>query len=244
MPRQMRLRVPLVAIEVRLGLSPVKRSVKIREQSEQGTHVDSQTQTITVLIIANDDDSTIQNINNDVSLHLAARTASAREGTSLATIHQPDIVVMDYDLPSIDGLTTARTILQENPGSMIIVISSSEDPAQIRTAMRAGARDYLIRPLKPDELTDTIHWLISERRDFARMQRFVKKLRKAYETLFFDDQPVPEKVVRMLEAKVEENPNDLLTKETLAVAYARNRQWLKLAPLAVELAEYAYDGDI
>lgn len=201
-------------------------------------------QTIKVLIIGQEVDNLEQRINQDEGLTVVGKTTSDREGSALATVHQPDVVVIDYDLPGLNGLDTARTILQETPTTMLIALSASEDPGQIRTAMRAGARDYLIKPLDDGELVATINWLIQERRDFARMQRFVKKLRKAYETLFFDDQPVPEKVVRMLELKVQENPTDLLTKETLAVAYARNRDWIKLAPLAVELAEYKFDGDI
>lgn len=205
--------------------------------------METEASTIQVLIIAPTDSGVEQMVSND-TITVVANTTSEREGASLATVFQPDIVVMDYDLPNIDALSAARGILQENPNSMLIVLSESEDPTQIRTAMRAGARDYLIKPLDDGELLGTINWLIQERRDFARMQRFVKKLRKAYETLFFDDQPVPEKVVAMLEHKVRENPSDLLTLETLAVAYARNRNWIKLAPIAVELAEQAIDGNV
>ena len=95
--------------------------------------------------------------------------------------------------------------------------------------MRAGARDYLIRPLGDDELVETIHWLIRERREYARMQSFVKQLRKAYEALFTDDKPVPPTVVAYLETQAAQNPGDRLALETLAVAYARNREWKKLA---------------
>jgi len=170
----------------------------------------------------------------DITIVGAAR--SGPEAVNLAPVYQPDIVVLDYDMQHLEGIETARGIMAENPTVMLVVVSSSNDADTIRTAMRAGARDYLIRPLKDDELIETIRWLIREKRDFARMQSFVKKLRRAYETLFFDDQPVPEKVVRMLELKAQENPSDTMTLETLAVAYARNRQWDKLAPIAHVLA--------
>ena len=67
--------------------------------------------------------------------------------------------------------------------------------------MRAGARDYLVKPLNEGELADTIHWLISERREYARMQAFVDKMRKAYDALFYDEKPVPDRVVLLLETQ-------------------------------------------
>jgi hypothetical protein len=61
-------------------------------------------------------------------------------------------------------------------------------------------------------------------------------MRKAFETLFYDDKPVPENVVRLLETEAIKKPDDHLTLETLAVAYARNRDWKKLAPIVSRLA--------
>jgi DNA-binding NarL/FixJ family response regulator len=117
---------------------------------------------------------------------------------------------------------------------MLSVVNDADD---IRKAMRAGARDYLTKPLAPDELVDTIRWMIRERREFARMQSFVNQLRKAYEALFKDDKPIPPNVVAYLEQQVRQDPNDRLTMETLAVAYARNREWAKLYPLVDILAK-------
>ncbi|MGF1507033.1 MAG: response regulator [Anaerolineae bacterium] len=149
---------------------------------------------------------------------------------------QPDYVVIDYDIPYLDGIATLRGIAQENERAQTVVMSESQDVTQIRSAMRAGARDYLFKPVKQGEVVETIRWLVRERRDYARMSSFMNRLRRAYETMFYDDKPVPERVVRFLEAQSSEPGVDLLTLETLAVAYARNRQWAKLKPLAALLA--------
>ena len=97
--------------------------------------------------------------------------------------------------------------------------------------------DYLVKPLAAQELVETVRWLIRERREYARMTAFVKQLRKAYDALFWDDKPVPPKVVAFLEGQVADKPNDRLTLETLAVAYARNRDWTKLVPVAARLTQ-------
>lgn len=154
-----------------------------------------------------------------------------QEAVNMADAHQPDVVVMDYDMPGLDGAETATEIVHRDPGVQVIMLSLVNDPDDILKAMRAGARDYLLKPLADGELVETIRWLIRERREYARMQSFVKQLRKAYEALFRDDKPVPPTVVAYLETQARQSPGDRLALETLAVAYARNRDWPKLASL-------------
>jgi two-component system invasion response regulator UvrY len=152
-----------------------------------------------------------------------------------ADLHQPDMVVMDYDMPGLNGAEATRTILHNDDRIQVIMLSVVNDVEDIRAAMRAGARDYLIKPLADGELLETIRWLLRERREYARMQAFVGQLRKSYEALFRDDKPVPPTVVTYLESQVQQSPGDRLVLETLAVAYARNRDWKKLAPLMSQL---------
>jgi DNA-binding NarL/FixJ family response regulator len=172
-------------------------------------------------------------------LQIVGTAATGSDAVALAKLHQPDVVVMDYDMPGLNGAEATRAILQTNPDTQIVMLSVVNDAQDIRTAMRAGARDYLTKPLKQGELVETIRWLLRERRDYARMQAFVTQMRKAYEALFTDDTPVPATVIAFLESQVEKSPGDRLTWETLAVAYARNREWAKLAPLATSLSASA-----
>ena len=177
-----------------------------------------------------------QMLASEPEIEIVATATTGQEAVALAKEHQPDVVVMDYDMPGFDGADATRAILLENEHTQVIMLSVVNDVDDIRHAMRAGARDYLIKPLQEGELVETIQWLIRERREYARMTAFVEKLRKAYEALFWDDKPVPPKVVAFLEAQVAESPGERLTLETLADAYARNRDWAKLAPLADMLA--------
>ena len=162
--------------------------------------------------------------------------ASASDNVpTLIALHQPDVVVIDYDMPGIDPAQATRAILREDPTVQVLMISLVGNVDDIRHAMRAGARDYLIKPLNSGELVETVRWLIQERREYARMQAFVGQLRRAYEALFTDDKPVPPTVVALLEEQAAQNPTDHLALETLAVAYARNRDWQRLRPLVDKL---------
>jgi DNA-binding NarL/FixJ family response regulator len=140
-------------------------------------------------------------------------------------------------MPGLNGAEIARTIALESPDTQVIMLSVVNDASDIRHAMRAGARDYLVKPLAAGELVETIRWLIRERRDYARMQGFVDTLRKAYDALFYDDKPVPDRVVTLLESQLAEVPHDRHLRETLAVVYARNRNWAGLKPLLDQLLD-------
>lgn len=196
---------------------------------------------VKVLIVTDIADSgvEIQNMLSGASdIAMVAVATGAQEAIALADVHQPDVVVMDYDMPGLNSAETSRAILHNDDRVQIIMLSVVSDVNDIRQAMRAGARDYLIKPLAETELVETIQWLIRERREYARMQAFVGQLRKAYEAIFRDDKPVPPAVVSYLESQVTESPADRLALETLAVAYARNRDWAKLAPLIDKLVVF------
>jgi DNA-binding NarL/FixJ family response regulator len=199
----------------------------------------SQPSTVKLLIVT-DSPATLRA--NDPALASAADievVAEAQPGddvTTMTSVYQPDVVIMDYDLPGFNAADTARAILHAEPTTQIIMLSLVSDANDIRHAMRAGARDYLIKPLHEGELVETIRWLIKERREYAKTRAFIGRMRKAFETLFYDDKPVPDNVVRLLEGEVVKKPDDRLALETLAVAYARNRDWKKLAPLVAKLA--------
>jgi DNA-binding NarL/FixJ family response regulator len=172
-------------------------------------------------------------------IDITAVAESAADALSLSTQHTPDAVVMDSHLPEVEVEALARALLQDHPDLQIIMLMAERDPDSIRLAMRAGARDALTLPLHEGELVETLRWLVAQRRDYARMEAFMRRLRRAYEALFSDDKPVPPRVVTFLERQAAQNPTDVLTQETLAVAYARNRNWRKLAPLAAWLVKHA-----
>lgn len=178
-------------------------------------------------------------LNQASAIDVVGTTASRDGALNLVALHQPDVIVIDYDMLGIQAGDISRAVLREDDTIQVIMLSVVNSAEDIRAAMRAGARDYLVTPLREGELVETARWLVKERQEYARMQAFMKQLRRAYEALFTDDKPVPPKVVALLEQQAAEKPQDRLTQETLAVAYARNREWAKLAPLAHRLA----DGD-
>jgi pilus assembly protein CpaE len=91
---------------------------------------------------------------NDVEVVGAARTG--REGIDLAKEARPDVVLMDINMPDIDGITATETIRRQNTSTQIVILSVQGDPNYMRRAMLAGARDFLTKPPAVDELTSAI----------------------------------------------------------------------------------------
>jgi pilus assembly protein CpaE len=91
---------------------------------------------------------------SDVEVVGAARTG--HEGCDLAIEYKPDVILMDINMPDMDGITATETIRKSVPFAQIIILSVQSDPSYMRRAMLAGARDFLAKPPAVDELTAAI----------------------------------------------------------------------------------------
>lgn len=78
------------------------------------------------------------------------------EGLKLFTQHRPDIIITDYGMPKMDGLTMAEAILRINPDAKIILTSANDDPKVLHRALRIGIFDFLVKPLRIETLVETL----------------------------------------------------------------------------------------
>jgi pilus assembly protein CpaE len=84
----------------------------------------------------------------------AARTG--REGIDLAHETHPDVILMDINMPDMDGITATEMIRRDLPFTQIVILSIQGDPNYMRRAMLAGARDFLTKPPSVEELISAI----------------------------------------------------------------------------------------
>lgn len=90
----------------------------------------------------------------DVEVVGVARTG--REGIDLTKEVKPDVVLMDINMPDMDGIMATEAIRKILPYVKIVILSVQSDPNYMRRAMLAGARDFLAKPPTVDELTGAI----------------------------------------------------------------------------------------
>jgi pilus assembly protein CpaE len=90
----------------------------------------------------------------DVEVVGAAR--SGKEGIQLSQELDPDVVLMDINMPDIDGISATESIHQKSPQIQVLILSVQNDQNYMRRAMLAGARDFLTKPPIGDELISAI----------------------------------------------------------------------------------------
>jgi pilus assembly protein CpaE len=91
---------------------------------------------------------------NDVEVVGVGRTG--REGIEITKETKPDVIIMDINMPDMDGITATETIRRNLPYVQIVILSVQGDPNYMRRAMLAGARDFLTKPPSVDDLTSAI----------------------------------------------------------------------------------------
>jgi pilus assembly protein CpaE len=87
----------------------------------------------------------------DIEVVGAARTG--REAIQLSQETSPDVVLMDINMPDMDGIEATEAIRQKTPHIQVVILSVQGDQNYMRRAMMVGARDFLTKPPMADELT-------------------------------------------------------------------------------------------
>jgi DNA-binding NarL/FixJ family response regulator len=87
---------------------------------------------------------------------ILAEAATGREAVGLALELQPDVILMDLQMPDFNGLEATRAILNASPQIGILILSMFEDDENVFSAMQAGARGYLLKGADHHELVRAI----------------------------------------------------------------------------------------
>jgi DNA-binding NarL/FixJ family response regulator len=118
------------------------------------------TETIRVLI-ADDHplfrDGLTAMLNDGADTELSGTATSGTEAVDLARETQPDVVVMDLHMPGLNGIEATRRIVADSPHIAVLVLTMLDDDDSIFSAMRAGARGYLLKGADREQIRCAIH---------------------------------------------------------------------------------------
>ena len=87
---------------------------------------------------------------------MVAEASSGEEAIELAETLQPDVILMDIKMPGINGIEATREILNISPQAGILMVTMFEDDDSLFAAMRAGARGYLLKDSRGEEVLHAI----------------------------------------------------------------------------------------
>jgi pilus assembly protein CpaE len=89
-------------------------------------------------------------------IQVIAKASTGREAVALAKQHQPDVVLMDINMPDMDGIAATEALLSQVPQTQVIMMSVQGEQDYLRRAMLAGAREFLTKPIGAEELYNSI----------------------------------------------------------------------------------------
>lgn len=69
---------------------------------------------------------------------------------------RPDLVMMDITMPIMDGIAAVREIKKRDPQARVVMCSALGQQAMVLEAIKAGARDFIVKPFEPDRVVTTI----------------------------------------------------------------------------------------
>lgn len=122
--------------------------------------VQSSTEKIKLLIV-DDIAETRENLRKllyfESDIEIVGTAANGNEAIEQARSLKPDIVLMDINMPDMDGITTSQEISRIVPACQVIMMSVQSEADYLRRSMLAGAMDFLTKPFTSEELTSSIH---------------------------------------------------------------------------------------
>ena len=84
-------------------------------------------------------------LESEESIRVIARAENGETAAHLAAELRPDVVLMDLSMPHLDGFEATTRILEEVPGTAIVVVTGSDDPDDVERARTAGAAGYVTK---------------------------------------------------------------------------------------------------
>jgi DNA-binding NarL/FixJ family response regulator len=89
-------------------------------------------------------------------VELVGVAGDGAEAVEQARLKSPDVVLMDLDMPVLDGIEATRRLLQERPETAVVVLTAFSDRARITGALEAGACGYLLKDVDAERVADAI----------------------------------------------------------------------------------------
>ncbi len=101
-------------------------------------------------------------------IDVVGAAASGAEAIQLAVALEPDVVLMDINMPDMDGIATTELLAVKYPAAAVVMMSVQGEADYLRRSMLAGAREFLVKPFSSDELTASIRQVWTRERDKLR----------------------------------------------------------------------------
>jgi len=175
-------------------------------------------------------------------VEVVAIAANGLQALQLSKEQHPDIVLLDINMPEMDGLTAYREIAKVLPGTGCIIISAEKDASTFRNAISVGVQEYLIKPFTVEELEaaiDHVRILVDQQRIKLAQDTQIRKQREAYllqlAAEYSKTHRTDEKAMEVFEQLAQNPACEMRWLQTLAMIYVVRQEWARMKFLAAKL---------
>jgi pilus assembly protein CpaE len=114
------------------------------------------------ILVAEDSKGTRHNLINllgfEDDIAVIGSAGTGKQAVDLAFQLRPDVILMDINLPEMDGLTATRQIRTRIPSIAVIIMSVQDEESYHHRALQSGASSFLVKPFSGEELVNAIHY--------------------------------------------------------------------------------------
>lgn len=174
---------------------------------------------------------------------IVAIAHNGKEAVDLAKKHQPDIALMDINMPIMNGFEAFQEMYNIFPSMACVIISAEDDNQSFRSAMNVGAREYLVKPFTVYQLNNAVKRvgdIVKAEREKAEVAERLQKQRASYLMQlaheYSKSRRTDDEAVEVFEQLAANPKCELRWLRTLAMLYIIRQDWKKLQVLSGRLA--------
>jgi YesN/AraC family two-component response regulator len=197
-------------------------------------------------LIADDIQETRRNTRLMLSMvddvEVVAIASNGIQAVQMAREQQPDFVVLDINMPGMNGLAAFKEIAKTNPDTGCIIISAEKDSEILRMAMSLGIRDYLFKPFTVDQMEQAVEKVrarLAQKRHQNMQTDELRQRNLSYltqlATEYAKSRRTDDQAVEVYEHLAADSACELRWLRTLAMVYVIRQEWGKLRTLAARL---------
>lgn len=105
---------------------------------------------------------TMKNMLNNNGYQVIAEAVNGADAVAKYAACRPDLVLMDITMPVMDGIEACQAIKSADPSANIIMCTAMGQKNMVMDAIQAGAKDFIVKPVKPEQVLEKIKKLIGE----------------------------------------------------------------------------------
>lgn len=90
------------------------------------------------------------------TFEVVAEGDDGAEAINLVETHQPDVVIMDINMPNVNGVEATRQLIEKYPTTKVIILSIHDDESYVQHALKTGATGYLLKEMDADALIEAV----------------------------------------------------------------------------------------